>query len=168
MILKSKYSHTIAFYPKSCFESSYTPLSETNLWRILHAIKPSHRTSLAADDIKAMGMNGFDTLKQVSERLQRKDIVASLEKSKRYLKLHYQNKCDAASEIPSHNLLLALSDPNNLNLQCSFTFNDEINCKDSLSEIAVECKAYEDTVYEIQTGKKNITDYLKHLIRYAH
>ena len=168
MILKSKYSHTIAFYQKSCLESSYTPLSETTLWRILHAIKPSHRTSLAADDTAAMGMNGFDTLKQVSERLQRKDVVASLEKSKQYLKLHYQNKCDVASEIASHNLLLALSDPNNLNLQCSFTFNDEINCKDSLSEIAVECKAYEDTVYEIQTAKKNITDYLKHLIRYTH
>ena len=145
MILKSKYSHTIAFYQKSCFESSYTPLSETTLWRILHAIKPSHRTSLAADDIKAMGMNGFDTLKQVSERLQRKDIVASLEKSKRYLKLHYQNKCDATSEIASHNPLHALSDPDNLNLQCSYTLND-VTCKecydlyhsiDSLSEIAI-------------------------------
>ena len=112
MILKSKYSHTIAFYQKSCFKSPYTPLSETTLWRIHHAIKPSHRTSLAADDIIAMGMNGFDTLKQVTERLQRKDIVASLEKSKRYLKLHYQNKCDAASVIASHNPLRALSDPN--------------------------------------------------------
>ena len=47
MILKSKYSHTIAFYQQSCFELSYTPLSESTLWRILHAIKPSHRTSLA-------------------------------------------------------------------------------------------------------------------------
>ena len=81
MILKSKYSHTIAFYQKSCFESSYTPLSETSPWRILHAIKPSYRTSLAAGDITAMNINGFDTLKQVSERLQRKDVVASLEKS---------------------------------------------------------------------------------------
>ena len=47
MILKSMFSHTIAFYQQSCFESSYTPLSESTLWRILHAIKPSHRTSLA-------------------------------------------------------------------------------------------------------------------------
>ena len=146
MILKSKYSHTIAFYQQSCFELSYTPLSESTLWRILHAIKPSHRTSLAGlDDTTAMGMNGFDTLKQISERLQRKDIVASLEKSKRYLKLHYQNKRDATSEIASHNPLHALSDPDNSNLQCSYTLNDEVNCKDcydlchsidSLSQIA--------------------------------
>ena len=36
MILKSKYSETIAFSQQSCFESSYTPLSESTLWRILH------------------------------------------------------------------------------------------------------------------------------------
>ena len=61
MILKSKYSHTIAFYQQSCFELS---LSESTLWRILHAITHSHRTSLAGlDDITAMGVNGFDTLK---------------------------------------------------------------------------------------------------------
>ena len=53
MILKSKYSHTIAFYQQSCFELSYPPpllprpLSESTLWRILDAIKHSHRTSLA-------------------------------------------------------------------------------------------------------------------------
>ena len=137
--------------------------------------KTSHRTSLAGlDDITALGVNGFDTLKQISERLQRKDIVASLEKSKRYLKLHYQNKCDVTSEIASHNPLHALSHPDNLNLQCSYTLNDEANCKeyydlchsiDSLSEIAIECKADEDTMHELETAKKNIIDYLKHLIR---
>ena len=53
--------------------------------------------------------------------------------------------------------------------------NDEVNCKecydlccsiDSLSEVAVECKAGEDTMYELETAKKNI-DCLKHLIRHA-
>ena len=121
-------------------------------------------------------MNGVDTLKQISERLQRKDIVALLEKSKQYLKLDHQNKCDATSKIASHNPLDALSDPDNLNLQCSYTLNDEVNCKecydlrhsiDSLSETAIECKADEDTIYEPETAKKNIIDYLKHLIRDA-
>ena len=70
MILKSKYSHTIAFYQQSCFESSYTSLPKSTLWRILHAMKPSHRTSLAClDDITTMGMNGFDTLNKICERL---------------------------------------------------------------------------------------------------
>ena len=121
-------------------------------------------------------MNGFDTLKQISKRLQRKDIVASLEKLKRYLKLHYQHKCDLNSEIASHNPLHALPDPDNLNLQCSYILNDEVNCKecydlchsiDSLSKIAGECKADEDTKYELETATKNMTDYLKHLIRDA-
>ena len=57
VILKSKYIHTIAFYQQNWFESSYTPLSESSLWKILHPIKPSHRTSLAGlDDITAMGI----------------------------------------------------------------------------------------------------------------
>ena len=52
--------------------------------------------------------------------------------------------------------------------------NDEANCKecydlchsiDSPSEIAIECKADEDTMHELETAKKNIIDYLKHLIR---
>ena len=77
MILKSKYSHIIAFYQQCCFESSHTPLSESTLWKILHAKKPLHRTSLAGlDDITAMSMNGFDTLKQNSKRMQRKDNIA--------------------------------------------------------------------------------------------
>ena len=75
-------------------------------------------------------MNGFYTMRQISERFQRKDITASLEKSEPYLKLHYQNKCDATSEIASLNSLHAFSNPDNLNLQCSYTLNDEIKCKE--------------------------------------
>ena len=45
-ILTTKYSHTIAFYKEICRESQYTPLSDSSLWRILHAIKPSQRKSL--------------------------------------------------------------------------------------------------------------------------
>ena len=68
-----------------------------------------------------------------------------------------------------------MSEPYNLNLQCSYTLNDEVNCKecydlchsiDSLFEIAIECKADEDTMYELETAK-NIIDYLKHLTRDA-
>ena len=67
-----------------------------------------------------------------------------------------------------------MSDPDNVNLQCLYTLNDEVSWKDcfdschtidSLSEIAVECKADEDKMYERETAKKNIIDYLKHLMR---
>ena len=51
--------------------------------------------------------------------------------------------------------------------------NDEVNWKecydtchtiDSLSKIAVECKADEDKMYECETAKKNIIDNLKNLM----
>ena len=35
---------------------------------------------------------------------------------------------------------------------------------DLLSEIAGECKPDEDTMYELETAKKNIIDYLKDLM----
>ena len=62
-ILTAKYSHTIAFYLRICKETHYEPVSETTLWRILRAMKPSKRKCLAGlDDITASGMNGFSYL----------------------------------------------------------------------------------------------------------
>ena len=63
-VLTAKYSHTIAFYLQYCSEIAYEPLSERSLLRILKALKPSQRKSLAGlDDITAAGMNGWHRLK---------------------------------------------------------------------------------------------------------
>nr|XP_047137534.1 uncharacterized protein LOC100207340 [Hydra vulgaris] len=86
-ILTTKYSHAIMFYQKSCNENNYIPLSDSSLWKVLHAIKPSSRKSLAGlDDVTASGMNGFQTLQKLAQRFSSKSLEAALEKGKRYLK----------------------------------------------------------------------------------
>ena len=54
-VLTAKMSHTIAFYNEVCRSENYSPLSESSLWRILHAVKPSQQKCLAGlDDITAL------------------------------------------------------------------------------------------------------------------
>ena len=65
-ILQNRYSHTIQFYEDMCKDLNYVPLSISSLWRILKALKPSQRKSLAGiDDITAEGMSGFQFLQKV-------------------------------------------------------------------------------------------------------
>ncbi|XP_065677378.1 uncharacterized protein LOC136092761 [Hydra vulgaris] len=74
-ILTTKYSHAIMFYRKSCSENNYIPLSDSSLWKVLHAIKPSSRKSLAGlDDVTASGMNGFQTLQKLAQRFSSKSL----------------------------------------------------------------------------------------------
>ena len=55
-ILTTKFTHAIAFYIESCKITDFSPLSESSLWKILHAITPSQRKSLAGlDEITASG-----------------------------------------------------------------------------------------------------------------
>ena len=118
-ILTTKYSHAIAFYHDSCKDSQYTPLSDSSLWKILHAIKPSQRKSLAGlDDTTAAGMNGFATLQKIAKQYNEKSIDASLEQSKRYMKTCYQVHCsDPDTKIASHCAKFALSDTTEQKLQ---------------------------------------------------
>ena len=68
-ILMMKYSHTISFFKEICQETSYIPMFDTSLWRVLHSIKPSQRKALAGlDDITAAGMNGFEVLINVANK----------------------------------------------------------------------------------------------------
>ena len=67
-ILTTRYSHAIGFYKQSCINNAYEQLSDSMLWGILKAIKPSQRKSLAGlDDISAAGMNAFDLLDNVTK-----------------------------------------------------------------------------------------------------
>ena len=62
-ILATKFSQANVFYIKSCKIADFSPLSESSFRKILHAIKPSQRKSLAVpDDITASGINAFNTL----------------------------------------------------------------------------------------------------------
>ena len=56
-ILTTRYSHAIGFYKQNSLKNQYEPLSDSTLWGILKAIKPSQRKSLAGlDDISAAGI----------------------------------------------------------------------------------------------------------------
>ena len=64
-ILRTKYSHTIAFYRESCKEAQYIPVSEASLWMILHELK------LLAETIpQLLEMNGFATLQKIAKKIQ--------------------------------------------------------------------------------------------------
>lgn len=45
-VLTTKYNHTIALYKMNCKSIGYIPLSESSLWRILKAVKPSRKKCL--------------------------------------------------------------------------------------------------------------------------
>ena len=68
-ILMMKYGHTTSFYREICQETSYIPMSDTSLWRVLHSIKSSQRKAFAGlDDVTAAGMNGFQVLINVANK----------------------------------------------------------------------------------------------------
>ena len=46
-VIIAKYAHIICYYIKFCENSNFEPLSETSLYRILKALKPSQRKNLA-------------------------------------------------------------------------------------------------------------------------
>ena len=170
-ILQNKYSHTIQFYNDVCKEIGYTPLSSSSLLRILNALKPSQRKSLAGlDDITAEGMNGFQFLHQVIVDLKLgKEVADKLERAKRYLKMYYQGHCSISSKIATHNTAYALSYPKEL--QCS-EVGEEV-CMDCynifevlsfLSGVASE-NGNADLIYDVDLSVKNIIKYMKHQIR---
>ena len=170
-ILQSKYSHLIQYYQAVCLEMDYAPLSESSLWRILRAIKPSQRKSLAGlDDITADGMNGFETIRTVLSDLKcRRDLLDDLEKSKRYLKMVYQGHCNTSSQIATHNTAFALSTPKE---EPCLNVSDEV-CDDCLSLFRVLQEAIdlaastenEDVIYDVKNAVDAIIEYMKHQIR---
>ncbi|XP_047137621.1 uncharacterized protein LOC124814116 [Hydra vulgaris] len=173
-ILTAKYSHAIMFYRKSCSENNYIPLSDSSLWKVLHAIKPSRRKSLAGlDDVTASGMNGFQTLQKLAQRFSSKSLEAALEKGKRYLKTSYQINCSVNdSNISSHSSKHALSDPSEKNLQ-SNTEISEVICADCydfskaiemIKELTTQNSDDADSIYDLEIAVKDVFNYIKHLI----
>ena len=154
------------FYYIVSLETNYEPLSESSLWRILRAIKPSQRRSLAGlDDVTASGMNGFTTLQSLARRFNENEIVASLEQSKRYLKTRYQIHCsDSQTQITSHCAKFALSDPTDKRLISETDVSEEVCpecfelCKtiQKVEDIAKENCVDDDTMYDLKMAVSDI------------
>ena len=175
-VLIAKMSHTIAFYNEVCRSENYSPLSESSLWRKLHAVKPSQQKCLAGlGDITAAAMNGFSMLQDLSLKYKNRELSNLFERSKRYYKTNFQFNCSATyPNSISHCPIFALSDLTNKQLQqISIAPNDKIcyeceNLNKSLVEIkrlASNNSADEDTIYDIEIAEKDIIDYKKHLMR---
>ena len=170
-ILQTRFSHTIDFYIDSCKDMNFSPLSRTTLYKILKAINPSQRRSLAGlDDVTAEAMNGFDFLQKTAKELKfDKSLSNNLEKAKRYLKTNYQGHCSTESPIKTHNTAFALSFPKE---EPSLQVNDDV-CSDCLNVTEVlqqfldiaEDGSDEDLQYDIKLAVKNIVAYMKHQIR---
>ena len=174
-VLTAKFSHVIAFYCQACTESNYTPLSDSSLLRILKAMKPSQRKSLAGlNDTAAAAMNGIGKLQELSRKFGSKTCEDSLERCKRYLKTGYQLHCsDPENRIPSHSAEFALSDPNNNKLHAIIDVSEEVcyECNElcevlqTIQDLAKEHTADNDTIYDIDVAVNHISDYVKHLMR---
>ena len=171
-ILQTRYSHTIDFYLNSCRDMDYPALSKTTLWKILKAIKPSQRRSLAGlDDVTAAAMNGFDFLQNTAKKLMLvKSVSDNLERAKRYLKTSYQGHCGTDSLIRTHNTAFALSYPKE---EPSLQVGDDV-CSDCLNvvdvlqhflDIVASPSADEDLRYDVGVAVNSILEYMKHQIR---
>ena len=170
-VLTASCSHVIYFYLDICKQTDFQPLSESSLWRILRAIKPSKRKSLAGlDDITADGMNAFNHLDEFLRRLKKeKSYRDRLEKGKRYLKLSYQSHCTMESDISSHNTKFALS----TKAEESCLQITEAVCSDCyalmkiLDEILniVNKEGTDDDKYDVKSSVDAVLRYMKHQIR---
>ena len=118
-------------------------------------------------------MNAFNTLEKLVSNFNRRDLVNSLERSKRYLKTRYQHCCDDSnSRMASHSPKFALSDPNEQNLQEKFVIPNRI-CKkcyilcETIEEIQnlVTVELDQDANYDVEIAVQNIHEYINHLMR---
>lgn len=65
-ILTLSRNHTIQEYKHYCSNTNFEALSDSSLWKILKAVKPSQRHSLAGlDDTTKSGLDGFSTLHNI-------------------------------------------------------------------------------------------------------
>ena len=84
------------FYCQRCQEVLYiyTPLSDSSLWKILQAVKPLQKKSLAGlNDDTATGMNGFQTLEKFVQEIKMKETEDKLERGKCNIKNSYRIHC---------------------------------------------------------------------------
>ena len=176
-VLTSKYGHVINSYLQFCKEISFQSLSERTLWRVLQAIKPSRRKSLAGlDDKTAEGMNGFDVLQDFAKNLMKNSSVCSgLEKGKRYLKTRYQINCmDETSKMSSHSTSFALSDPKESMFICAKSKEVGTETCQECFELIQNIQSVHDTVkrvgspenvYDMEQAVAAVFEYVQHQMR---
>ena len=114
-VLTAMKSHVIEEYKRFCSDLQMaSPLSDSALWKILRAIKPSQHHAMAGlDNLTADGLKGFlilsDTVKKIcNDSKERRLLQQHLEDGKRYLKIGYRMHCKDISPIDTHCIRFAL------------------------------------------------------------
>ena len=141
-------------------------------------IKPSKRKSLGGlDNLRASGINGFETILKLASKYRiEKTTIEAIHNGKRYLKTNYQMHCNTIkySRPKTHNLSFALSNANNTCLRAhsdtsnnsSYDFREVIEAIYKFQSIIKYNENLND-VYDGNIGKKDIFEYIKHLVRDA-
>ena len=144
------------------------------MWCILNGTGPYQRKCLAGlGDVTAAAMTGFENLKNTAELFKRKDLTASLERGKRYLKTQFQLYCSDNSPVRSHNITFALSDSQNISKR---QINLDSTCHDcnnilfvmeAIQKIVNGNFENQELQCNIEVAIEPIFDYIKHLMRDA-
>ena len=142
------------------------------MFRVLKGIKPSQRKYLSGlDDITASGLYVFEKLKSVAVSINNQDISEMLEIGKRYFQLN----CKMESQIATHSIAHALSDPKNRSLKSTsylsdVVFLDCLNLFQGLHEInglVLQQNVSSDILYNIHIADRDIVLHFKHLMHDA-
>jgi hypothetical protein len=185
-------STMIKQYQQRCSEEEFQPLSRATLYRILKVREASQRTSLQGlDDTAASGAEGFETLANIVDELERCGASHEwcersrnhLRDSKRYLKTSYRAHCrdDCDDQCADHCRSHALSDSENKEFHTLCT-HDHTQCDkcellsstlgDILAKIWESCEVQfysqdqlEDTFYDANHAKEMVLQWKSHILR---
>lgn len=126
------------------------------------------------------GLQGFEEMSKVLEIILNCDVLKhlmeKLEESKRYLKICYATHCRFDATCASHCTSHALSNPKDECFQVEYrvphssTYNQCENVIETIEFIAKFIRNYkgenkEDLKYDFETDKRNILEWMSHIIR---
>ncbi len=186
-------STMIKQYQQRCSEEEFEPLSRATLYRILKVREASQRKSLQGlDDTAASGAEGFETLANIVDELERcgashewcEGSRNHLRDCKRYLKTSYRAHCrdDCANQCADHCRSHALSDTTNKELHSPCTHAHTQQCDkcdlltNTLDSILAKIREpgevqfyshdqLEDTFYDANQAKEMVLQWKAHILR---
>ena len=184
-ILTVMRQHIIQDYLTACKESQCDTLSERTLFRILEAIKPSQRRAIGGlDNTAADGLYGFDMLNKILDDLciqpdAKKQLLYSLDASKRYLKIGYKSHCESDdSQCATHCRKFALSSPGEEEFSSTCQHDkhnmicDQCLCLvqtlDDILELVTnepESNRKDEIMYDVALATEYILEWFRHIIR---
>ncbi|XP_061189168.1 uncharacterized protein LOC133197244 [Saccostrea echinata] len=187
VVRTANHSKMIELYMSYCKETDFQPLVKATLFKILNVCSATKRTNLhGLDNIAAEGVEGFDTLKQITSQLLQKNHLTTEEheqlqktmtSAKLYLKTDYKLHLERESHCADHCLQWLLSDPMNASFQNPCNHIHSLKCdrcqllqiiKSNLSKGINQIEdddVKEETQKSFDDTMQKIYDWKSHIIR---